>query len=65
MRMDKSAFSKQSFEDAANHKKIYDSMDATERSSVFYILMSTAYGFVGKPWPKMEKNIFSKRKQDA
>ncbi len=63
--MDKSAFSKQSFEDAANHKKIYDSMDATERSSVFYILMSAAYGFVGKPWPKMEKNIFSKRKQDA
>jgi hypothetical protein len=63
--MDKTIFSKQSFKEAANHKKIYDSMDASEKSIAFYTLMSAAYGFVGKPWPKMDKTIFSKRKQNA
>jgi len=62
MRLDKSVFSKQSFEEAANHKKIYDAMNDSEKSSVFYVLMSAAYGFVGKPWPKMDKTYFAIRK---
>lgn len=65
MRMDKTIFTKQSFEEASNHKKIYDSMEASDKSLAFYVLMSAAFDFVDQPWPKMDKTIFSKRKHDV
>ncbi len=61
--MDKSVFTKNSFEEAADHKKIYDLLSATEQTAAFNTLMAAAFGFVGQAWPKMDKTIFSTRKQ--
>jgi hypothetical protein len=56
--MDKKAFTIQSFEEAADHQKHYDSMPEEEKENLFFKLMQAAYGFVGNDWPKMDKTHF-------
>ena len=63
MKFDRSAFSKQSFKEANDsHQSTYILMDEKEKVEVFHYLMAVSYGFLGKPWPKMERTYFSKRK---
>ena len=62
--MDKSNFKSQSFKDAANHQQVYNKMTDEEKTEVWKYLMSVAYGFVGKPWPKMDKTYFRIRRRD-
>jgi len=63
MRLDKTYFRKQSFEEASEHQVSYSQMSDDERSAVFLQLMQAAFGFVGENWPPMDKNFFTKRKQ--
>lgn len=62
MRLDKSAFSKQSFADAADHRQHYAQMSDEEKAKSFRYLMSVAYGFVDSEWPRMDKTVFRMRK---
>lgn len=64
MRLDKTVFKKQCFQDAANHQSAYRQMDSVERAESFNYLMSVAYGFAGQNWPRMDKTIFQKRRRD-
>ncbi len=64
MKLDKTAFKVQSFEDASKHQKIYNELNEEERSKVFLYMMQAAYGFVGKSWPKMDKSFFKAGKLD-
>jgi hypothetical protein len=61
MKMDKKAFTIQSFEEAAEHQKHYDAMPEEEKENLFFKLMQAAYGFVGRDWPKMDKSHFEVR----
>ena len=63
LRLDKTAFQKQSVEEANDHQKYYRKLSSKEQSKVFNYLMSSAFGFVGKPWPRMDKTAFSSRKR--
>jgi hypothetical protein len=62
MRMDKSYFKKQSFEEAADHQKYYQQLSEKEKAAVFLKMMQAAYGYVGEELPKMEKVFTGKRK---
>lgn len=62
MRLDKSAFRKQSFKDAANHQQHYSDLSVREQAKSFNYLMATAFGFVGGQWPSMDKTAFQTRK---
>jgi hypothetical protein len=64
MRLDKSAFKKQSFRDAADHQKHYEKLPPGRRTESFNYLMSSAFGFVGNNWPQMDKTAFQIRKQE-
>lgn len=59
MQMDRTAFKQQSFRDAADHQSAYRTMITKEQAESFRYLMSVAFGFVDRPWPKMEKHYFS------
>ena len=59
MRLDKSAFRKQSFKDAANHQQHYSNLSVGEQAKSFN---ATAFGFVGGQWPSMDKTAFQTRK---
>ena len=48
MKLDKKAFTIQSFEEAADHQK----------HRLFLHLMLAAYGFVDTDWPKMDRDYF-------
>ena len=61
--MDRTAFKQQSFREAADHQSTYQTMSIQEQAEHFRYLMSVAFGFVGKPWPNMEKKYFSSSKQ--
>jgi len=61
MKLDKKAFTIQSFEEAADHQKYYKNISEEEKKDLFFKLMQAAYGFVGKDWPKMDKNHFEVR----
>jgi hypothetical protein len=65
MRLDRTYFRKQTFEQAADHRSDYLSMNEAERSEAFFILMQASFGFVGEPWPRMEKNVFKKRRRHS
>ena len=57
--MDRTVFKQQSFREAADHQSTYHNASVDEQSEHFKYLMSVAFGFVGKPWPKMDKQPFS------
>jgi hypothetical protein len=61
MEMDRNAFKIQSFKEAADHQKHYNSLEEKEKNVLFLNLMQAAYGFVGNDWPKMDKNHFEER----
>jgi hypothetical protein len=59
MQIDRTAFKQQSFRQAADHQSDYRKASGEEQAETFKYLMSVAFGFVGKPWPEMEKEYFS------
>ncbi|UJP63646.1 hypothetical protein [Mongoliitalea daihaiensis] len=61
MKLDKKAFKIQSFDEAADHKQYYRELPEEEKENLFFKLMQAAYGFVGKDWPRMDKNYFEER----
>ncbi len=61
MNLDKTYFKKQSFNKAADHQAVYGAMSEEKRAEAWRYLMEVAYGFVGKEWPRMDKNVFSRR----
>lgn len=61
-RIDKTAFKHQSFEEE-ERSKVFQKVAYTEQLRTATYLISIAYGFVGKPFPKMDKTAFSIRKQ--
>ena len=65
MRLDRSYYRKQSFEQAADHQSEYLSMNEEELSEAFFVLMQASFGFVGQPWPRMEKSLFIKRSRSG
>ena len=58
MKFDKTAFKIQTFKQASNHHEEYAKMSDEEKTEAWKYLMSVAFGFVGKPWPKMDKTYF-------
>lgn len=63
MRLDKSAFRKQSFQDAAHHQQQYAESSAAGQARSFNTLMSAAFGLVDGKWPTMDKTAFQLRKR--
>ena len=63
--MDKTAFKKQSFEEADNNRKFWLSKTPGERLISAYRLSLRAYGFDPDDPPEMQKHIFSKRKHSS
>ena len=61
MRLDKNYYIKQSFNEAADHPSQYKKISAEVQSDTFLFVMEAAYGFVGLPWPKMDKQHFEKK----
>lgn len=61
MRMDKTVFKIQSVEEAADHQSYYRKLSKEKQAEVFNALMAAAYGFTGKPWPRMDKSHFEIR----
>jgi len=62
MRLDKSAFTRQSLASAANHQDAYAEKSWRERGEIFRYLMQVNFGFLGSEWPKMDKSVVRKRK---
>jgi hypothetical protein len=58
MQMDRTAFKQQSLREAADHQSAYRNALLEEQAENFKYLMSVAFGFVGQPWPKMDKQQF-------
>jgi hypothetical protein len=58
MQMDRTAFKQQSFREAADHQSTYRNVSKEDQAEHFKYLMSVAFGFVGQPWPKMDKQEF-------
>ena len=63
MRLDKTAFKKQSPAGAADHQGHYRSTSGEEQARSFRYLMSVAYGFLGREWPRMDKSCVQIRKR--
>ncbi|MFP4166046.1 MAG: hypothetical protein ACLFUF_02640 [Opitutales bacterium] len=61
VRLDRTTFKKQTFAGAAEHQATYHKMSAGERGASFQYLMQVNYGFLGKPWPRLDRKAFSKR----
>jgi hypothetical protein len=62
IRMDKTAFKKQSLFSAADHQSYYNNMSHSDQAKVFHVMMAAAYGFVGCSYPRMEKKLTGKKK---
>ncbi len=62
-KMDRTAFKHQSFGEEEK-TKVFKHLPTEERLRIANYLISVAYGFVGKPFPKMDKTAFSMRKRD-
>ncbi|MDX2191033.1 MAG: hypothetical protein SFY32_14325 [Bacteroidota bacterium] len=45
-------------------KHDYAHLTEKEQNDVFQYLMSVAYGFVNKPWPKMDRTKFEIEKRE-
>jgi hypothetical protein len=63
MYMDRTAFKQQSYQAAADHQSAYRNAPSEGQGEHFQYLMSVAFGFVGKPWPQMDKRHFSQSKR--
>jgi len=61
MKIDKKAFTIQTFEQAADHQRYYKTLSEEEKKDLFFKLMQAAYGFVNHEWPRMDKNHFEER----
>ena len=61
MNLDRTTFKKQTFAEAAEHQTAYNKMPVNERGLTFLYLMQLNYGFLGKPWPRLDRKAFSKR----
>lgn len=62
MCLDKNYYIKQTFNEAADHQSQYKKMSSEAQSNTFRFMMEAADGFVGLPWPRMDKNHFEKEK---
>jgi len=58
--MDRTAFRHQSFKEE-EASKVFLNANYQERLRIAYYLISIAYGFAGKPFPKMDKTAFKLR----
>jgi hypothetical protein len=63
MKLDKFIFTHHNHDQASDHQSAYRKMSPEERSEAFFYLMQVAYGFVGNPWPKMDKHVFKINKK--
>lgn len=63
-RLDKSAFKKQSYQEASNNFKYWTSKSRKERLEAAYYLNSVAYNFPIDDPPRMDKSIFKARKRN-
>jgi hypothetical protein len=63
MKLDKSHFIIQNFNQASEHQEKYRVLSSDKKKEVFFYLMQVAFGFVGKPWPQMDKTYFKIKKR--
>ena len=61
-RLDRTSFQMLSFEEADREMQGAGSVNKDERIRYFNYLMSVAYRFVGKAWPRMDRTFFEMRK---
>ncbi len=61
-RLNKSAFRKQTFQEADHTKDFWLSKSVDERLQAAFYLQSITYGFNPADPPRMNKTVFSKRK---
>lgn len=65
MRLDRTHFTRGTHADLAEATKQYHhGLSISERLKIGVYLTRVAYGLEGKPWPKMEKQLFSVRKHE-
>ena len=64
-RMDKTAFSIQTFEEADNTMRDYCNRTFRERLHIYWYLTSIAYKFDLNNPPKMDKTVFGMRKHQS
>lgn len=64
-RMDKTAFSIHTFEEADNAMRDYSNHTFRERLHIYWYLTSLAYKFDLNNPPKMDKTVFSMRKHQS
>lgn len=62
-KLDRSSFQVLSFKEADKQINDTKSLSIEERIKQFNYLMSVAYRFFGKPWPKMDRTHFEKKKR--
>ena len=62
-RLDRTSFQALSFEEADKQMTDSTGLSMEERIKQFNYLMSVAYCFLGKQWPKMDKTYFEKMKR--
>ena len=60
-KLDRNSFKAHTVEEADNHALYYKSLSWQERLKITIYLNSIAFGLVGKPEPKMDKNVFNTR----
>jgi hypothetical protein len=61
-KLDRTAFKAQTFEEANNHYGYWEQKTLTERLEAAYYLIRSAYGFLNKDFPLMDRSFFSTRK---
>lgn len=64
-RMDKTAFTVRSFEEADDAMRDYSSHTPRERLHIYWYLTSIAYKFDLNDPPKMDKTVFSMKKRES
>ena len=64
-RMDKTAFSVRTFEEADNAMRDYSNHTFRERLHIYWYLTSIVYKFDLNNPPKMDKTVFSMRKHES
>ncbi len=63
-RLDKTVFSKTSFQEADNRREYWLSKTPTERIHAAIYLQSIVFGFDPENPPRMDKTFFTKRKRE-
>lgn len=61
--LDRNSFKAGKVEDADNHSDYYKNLSFKERFKIVIYLNSIAYKLVGEAEPKLDRGIFSMRKQ--